>query len=252
MANHQIQRERACRQCGKSPILGYKYCSLTCGQTARDRAKGVKPRAARSQCECVVCGTSFGKRSDASLCCSRECGFKLLAWRAEQNANYKKAKTEFTRWARNAKRAAKEAERVNRSKQCRTCGTPVSKGQQRCGPCRSNARSASRSKERSSAVCKASRRAAKARRRAVERSIHAERFDPLEVLNRDKWTCHICGIKTPKRLRGSYDDCAPELDHIIPLAAGGAHTRQNTACACRRCNHKKGDKPLGQLWLIAA
>lgn len=78
-----------------------------------------------------------------------------------------------------------------------------------------------------------------------------EYFDPLDVLKRDKWRCHICGEKTPKRLRGTTDPRAPELDHITPLAAGGEHSPKNTACACRRCNLAKSDKPLGQLRLIA-
>lgn len=241
MANYQIQRDRCCKQCGKSPILGYKYCSTRCGQTARDRANGVKPKAIRSRLLCVVCGFSFLKRSrarDASLCCSRDCGFKLLAWRAERNANYKKAKAEFARWARNAK---KPPAYVNR---CKDCEARVSKWQQRCSSCRD--RAARLRFERAAPT----RRAGKSLRRARERVAGCERFDPFEVFQRDKWTCHICGIKTPKSLRGSYDDRAPELDHIIPLAAGGPHTRQNTACSCRRCNILKGAKPLGQLRLI--
>jgi 5-methylcytosine-specific restriction endonuclease McrA len=95
------------------------------------------------------------------------------------------------------------------------------------------------------------RRTSKARRRALERGLEAERFDPIEVLARDGWRCHICKVSTPKRLRGSYDDRAPELDHIIPLAEGGKHTRINTACACRKCNNAKGARPLGQLRLVA-
>jgi len=40
---------------------------------------------------------------------------------------------------------------------------------------------------------------------------------------------------------------APELDHIVPIAAGGSHTYSNVACACKKCNIKKSSKPLGQL-----
>lgn len=83
------------------------------------------------------------------------------------------------------------------------------------------------------------------------RSVTIERFDPVEVLERDGWRCHLCGCNTPKRLRGSYEDNAPELDHIVPLAAGGEHSRRNTACACRKCNIAKSDKPLGQMRLMA-
>lgn len=38
---------------------------------------------------------------------------------------------------------------------------------------------------------------------------------------------------------------APELDHIIPLAKGGPHTKANTARACRGCSLAKGDSFIG-------
>ncbi|WP_443026051.1 HNH endonuclease [Sphingomonas sp. PB2P19] len=89
-------------------------------------------------------------------------------------------------------------------------------------------------------------------RKALQRGsvAGAERFDPVAVLSRDRWKCHLCGRATPQRLRGTYDDRAPELDHIVPLARGGKHTMANTACACRRCNIVKGARPLGQLRLL--
>lgn len=62
---------------------------------------------------------------------------------------------------------------------------------------------------------------------------------PLEVLARDGWHCQICGCETPKHLRGTIDDHAPELDHIIPIGLGGGHTHDNVQCACRKCNGLK-------------
>jgi 5-methylcytosine-specific restriction endonuclease McrA len=53
-------------------------------------------------------------------------------------------------------------------------------------------------------------------------------------------------------LRGTHADRAPELDHILPLAAGGDHTFDNVACACRKCNQAKGALPLGQIRLTFA
>jgi hypothetical protein len=44
-------------------------------------------------------------------------------------------------------------------------------------------------------------------------------------------------------------DTAPELDHIIPLASGGAHVWDNVQCTCRKCNGEKGAEVLGQLRL---
>lgn len=84
------------------------------------------------------------------------------------------------------------------------------------------------------------RRVAKGRRRARLRSVPYQSIDPLDVLVRDQWTCQICGVPTPPRLRGTHHQDAPEVDHIIPLCLGGSHTWDNVRCACRRCNGTKG------------
>jgi hypothetical protein len=86
--------------------------------------------------------------------------------------------------------------------------------------------------------------------RARLRMVTVESVNPITVFNRDKWICQLCKRKTPRRLRGSYNARAPELDHIIPLAAGGEHSYRNTQCACRECNGRKRAKPLGQLRLF--
>lgn len=75
---------------------------------------------------------------------------------------------------------------------------------------------------------------------------------PLKVFTRDRYRCQLCGVKTPKRLRGTNEPNAPELDHIIPInAVGGSpgHVWENVQCACRQCNNAKSAKPLGQLRL---
>jgi 5-methylcytosine-specific restriction endonuclease McrA len=72
---------------------------------------------------------------------------------------------------------------------------------------------------------------------------------PLLVFERDGWRCQLCGVRTPKRLRGTQDAAAPEIDHIIPLSKGGGHTWDNVQCACKRCNNTKSDTILGQLRL---
>jgi 5-methylcytosine-specific restriction endonuclease McrA len=46
--------------------------------------------------------------------------------------------------------------------------------------------------------------------------------------------CHICGTW----LHGS--DC--HVDHVIPLARGGNHTRDNLATACPTCNLRKSSR----------
>lgn len=87
------------------------------------------------------------------------------------------------------------------------------------------------------------------RKRARHFGVAYESFNLLDVLARDRWRCQLCGVKTPKAKRGSMDDDAPELDHVVPLSMGGGHTRENTQCLCRRCNGAKSNTARGQLSL---
>lgn len=87
-------------------------------------------------------------------------------------------------------------------------------------------------------------------RRARKKSAQTEVVNPFTVFDRDGWRCQICFCSTPKRLRGSSHDRAPELDHIIPLSKGGEHSYRNTQCACHKCNLEKRNKILGQLRLF--
>jgi 5-methylcytosine-specific restriction endonuclease McrA len=70
----------------------------------------------------------------------------------------------------------------------------------------------------------------------LERFIKAPRKRILltrkNVLLRDGYVCCYCGsTKGPMT-----------VDHIIPKNLGGADTWENLACACDRCNNKKGDQ----------
>ena len=96
------------------------------------------------------------------------------------------------------------------------------------------------------------KRIERSKRRAKIRSVKIETVDPIKVFNRDGWKCHICAGATPKKYRGTYRATAPELDHIVPLSLGGAHSYSNTACCCRKCNQRKGAQVFGQPSLLAA
>jgi len=58
-----------------------------------------------------------------------------------------------------------------------------------------------------------------------------------EVLSRDKRTCQYCG-KT-KLYNRAY-----ALDHVLPVAEGGANTPNNLVVSCKACNAKKGKKSV--------
>lgn len=66
------------------------------------------------------------------------------------------------------------------------------------------------------------------------------------VFRRDEYICHICGDPT-NRLAVVPELDAPVVDHVIPLAAGGADDETNMKCAHFWCNSVKGDKPLDQV-----
>lgn len=95
-------------------------------------------------------------------------------------------------------------------------------------------------------------RAEKAARRAKVRKATVEQVDPYAVFARDGWRCQLCGIATPEAKRGSTAPDAPELDHVQPIAKGGAHSYANTQCACRRCNGCKSDKIVSRKYYFDA
>lgn len=87
------------------------------------------------------------------------------------------------------------------------------------------------------------------RKKARVLGVAYEPVNKLKVFARDRWRCQLCTVRTPKRLIGTIDPRAPELDHIIPMnpTTRGSHTYANVQLACRGCNGLKADRPLGQL-----
>jgi 5-methylcytosine-specific restriction endonuclease McrA len=75
-------------------------------------------------------------------------------------------------------------------------------------------------------------------RRALLRNATVERFRDVEIFERDGWICGICGDPVDPELRAP-DPMSKSLDHIYPLARGGAHSRANVQLAHLRCNNVK-------------
>ena len=53
------------------------------------------------------------------------------------------------------------------------------------------------------------------------------------VLKRDNFTCIYCG---------EHVGSNATVDHIKPKSRGGLDTWTNTACACYKCNQRKGNR----------
>lgn len=80
---------------------------------------------------------------------------------------------------------------------------------------------------------------ARNKRRALKAGVMHESFNPKEILERDGYICQLCGEKTVPDCKNQYNPLYPNLDHIVPISKGGAHTRLNTQCLCRQCNYRK-------------
>lgn len=60
------------------------------------------------------------------------------------------------------------------------------------------------------------------------------------ILERDNFTCQICGA-TPT------DSSQLHVDHIIPKSKGGSNMPSNLQTLCASCNLKKGSKVENEL-----
>lgn len=78
------------------------------------------------------------------------------------------------------------------------------------------------------------------RRRARELACTAEDCTArIAILRRERF-CHWCCIFMPIG--------TATIDHVIPLAKGGRHCRDNLVAACHTCNSSKGQKTLSE-WM---
>lgn len=78
-----------------------------------------------------------------------------------------------------------------------------------------------------------------ATRRARRRQLPREVVDRDALIARDKGRCYLCGCFPAAE--------ALVLDHVVPLARGGAHTSDNLRVACQPCNLRKGTRLLTEL-----
>lgn len=219
--------ERTCKGCPAALVPGPRerrkreWCSQACRQrwlrstgafdAIRDRRQALeRSRAAERRGDCPFCGTPLppGRRS---ACEARECQKKRHAARA---------------------REAYAADPIPKRKQTaeyRRKQDPELLAQAReqwVAYLRAN---------RDTDAFKEARRANDARRRARKVGATVEKFKHVEIFERDDWVCGICSGDIDPSL--SYPDpMSVSLDHVLPLARGGDHSRANTRASHLRCN----------------
>jgi 5-methylcytosine-specific restriction endonuclease McrA len=225
-AETAVRNTRACQRCGiqyvkkgkRNKSEGNKYCSRECGENRANYPYSILPEYTRLYAgDCKECGKPFVSRSNGAVRCSDECR-RLL-------------------FCRNSVERAIRSDDIDRSvRDCKCCGKSFvpEYGSRRRIFCSDQCQK------------KGGRAIAKAFRRAYSRKYPCEKFSPYIVFNRDDWTCVACGRDTPKSARGTYEDNAPELDHVVPLSKGGHHMLYNAQTLCRSCNILKSNKTMGE------
>ena len=255
-----------CVQCGtlfeadrKKKICG-EECKRARALEASRKRKGSIPlderkalRRSHAQKACALCGQSFlptnYTKDGEQQYCSRECAANRTVEQTAKRRLIEKEAATYRKWAmgygRGIHRHRFRRWRERASQPCIDCGCPVGVARtktypaSRCGSC------AAKERNRQSRI-------SGKKREARLRGVTVEAVDPIKVFERDGWRCYLCGCETPKGKRGTYDDDAPELEHIIPVSRGGEHSYANTACSCRSCNAAKGDLTVEEFRTIAA
>lgn len=110
---------------------------------------------------------------------------------------------------------------------CRSCSRPYLHDQPQTLTC--------------SRVC--AKRLARERRRALSRDAFVEPVRRGEIFARDGYRCKLCGDPLAMAEKVPHP-LAPTIDHVTPLARGGAHAPSNVQAAHFLCNSRKGDNVL--------
>lgn len=268
---------RTCIDC-TADICERHWRSVRCAECQREvelRAMAAKPRAVYAKA-CPQCGAGFTTRVKTQTTCSRRCGGLAghpsdveLACRvcsrpftiSAQHAAAATCSRPCARWARLHPGRTK-------SWTCGRCRAPIARKNinaefctQLCAHIAGRARRDGREltvprvfclscgariigRTASALFCRrgCQAQAAKNRRAAKVAGARVERVYPIDIYERDEWTCHLCSAPIDAQLTDRYDPMRVSLDHIIAVAAPDfpGHLWENLAAAHLRCNIVKG------------
>lgn len=253
--------EKPCGFCQKVMVLKpgtakkQGCCSVSCSSKLKAQRQGLN--ITKSRFLCIGCGAQVERMvrmtRESGKFCTKACAYAYKSVLSQQRKALIAREKQERASARKSALATRPTKAPGLDRECVICSAVFRSinGVTACSAeCADARRKKCRAAYRLTDVGRSIRRAAKKKRKAVERGASkAEAVRPELVFERDRWRCRHCGIHTPKKLRGSYEGNAPELDHVIPLSKGGAHTYSNTQLLCRSCNASKSDRPWGQIGL---
>lgn len=255
---------RNCKHCGKELSISQRerrkklFCSESCRFKHRD-ANGKKYTYGSASCE--TCLKQFDKSHRQQRFCSHACFRASLDWKA-------------TIARSNAKRA--ELAATTKTRTCMVCKTTFCGGgdKRRKGFCSQQCsaeyyrsrrrvyRARNQTKVHHCAVCGISllstsvvgigrrtcsrecsiewRRRHRVRMGAIRRGCILTEEIRCDIFNRDGWKCNICRRSVRRDARDPRHKAT--IDHIVPVARGGAHVYSNLQTLCKSCNSRKRDK----------
>jgi len=233
-----------------------KFCSRKCqSEASKARCKGK-----RSVYICQHCGKPFQpKAPDRTKYCSRECYFAHKGEVAAKGqscpiaycqvcgraiAGHKRVCSRECRleYGRRRARLSDESQHIAQARRCAWCGVefvPEYGNKRRVYCSASCLRKASRANGRPAQ--RVARHAQLSRRNArIAARPRGSAITLLRVFERDSGRCQLCG-KRVDLARKFPDMQSASIDHVIPIASGGAHDWWNVQLAHLGCNSKKRD-----------
>lgn len=215
-----VTGQAQCRACGRD-IVTYaagparKWCSAACGAWARrypgeTRPADWAPYKRLPKKTCPRCKVAFHPRQHNIKYCTRECAY---AAQSEQAA---------------ALRADLPTE----------CSEPGCTNLRRRGG--RKIRPWCRDCEEAKWPRDAEKERARFRRHTHLRKALTKRVDlPIEEERRMRAAAKCCPLCRVKLVDHPYQPASKELDHIVPLNVGGAHSIFNVRIICRACNLRR-------------
>lgn len=131
---------------------------------------------------------------------------------------------------------------LSRVRVCEWCGKTFARAVTSCARCCTRSCGQNARARREGRQVPGTHRRGSPKLRAARTGVAYEPIDAVAVYDRDQWICGICRKKVNRTSHYNAID-APTLDHIVPIARGGAHLYANVQCAHRICNAGKGARP---------
>jgi HNH endonuclease len=243
--------EVICETCGTEIVVGLngpvpRYCSRSCSPGQRLRVRLPKPRKPKQAFRCQRCERGFLSHASYAKWCSKRCAKPRAepGWRTRVRRSCVECGAEFIGGAA-SKRCLDCAATRRAAKQRHYKGAYLRSPKGRAYRRRRDRRQYQTPAGK--ARCRARKRRHEYRRRGAAKSTPYSR---AEIAERDGWKCHLCGGRVSKTAKWPDQMCA-SMDHLIPLADGGADGAENVRLAHWICNTRRGRGGEVQLLLIA-